>query len=74
VLFLSGVFFPLSGLPAPLRWLALANPLTHAVHLVRPLTAGSVPDGWALELLWVLLAAALGAAFGTVSLRRRMVV
>lgn len=74
VLFLSGVFFPLEGLPAPLRWAALANPLTHAVHLVRPLSAGQLPEGWPLELLWLVLASLLGGAFGVASLRRRMVV
>lgn len=74
VLFLSGVFFPLDGLPAPLRWAALANPLTHAVHLVRPLSAGEVPTGWGLELLWLLLASLVGGGFGVASLRRRMVV
>jgi lipooligosaccharide transport system permease protein len=74
VLFLSGVFFPLSGLPEPLRWLAAANPLTHTVHLVRPLVSGTVPPGWPLEVLWIGLAGLLGTALGVVSLRRRIIV
>ncbi|WBY03753.1 ABC transporter permease [Ramlibacter tataouinensis] len=37
MMFLSGVFFPREQLPAPLRLLSEALPLTHAVELVRPL-------------------------------------
>ena len=40
---LSGVFFPLSQLPAPAQLLAQALPLTHAVALVRPLQQGMLP-------------------------------
>lgn len=40
---LSGVFFPLSQLPAPLQAAAQFLPLTHAVLLVRPLLAGELP-------------------------------
>lgn len=74
VLFLSGVFFPLEGLPTPLRVLAVLNPLTHAVHLVRPLSAGEMPEGWVLEVAILAVAGLLGGLFGVVSLRRRMVV
>jgi lipooligosaccharide transport system permease protein len=41
--FLSGAFFPLTQLPAPLVAFAQALPLTHAVALLRPLAAGSSP-------------------------------
>lgn len=74
VLFLSGVFFPLDGLPTPLRVAAMFNPLTHAVHVVRPLVRGAVPENWALEALWLLLAATVGTLLGSASLRRRMIV
>lgn len=73
VLFLSGVFFPLDRMPASLRAAAQLNPLTHAVHLIRPLSTGHAPPGWALEILWLLLAAAFGMALGVVNLRRRIV-
>lgn len=73
-LFLSGVFFPLDGLPPALTWLAMANPLTHTVHLVRPLAAGSVPESWWLEVIFLLTAAVLGFVVGAKSLRRRMVI
>ena len=32
---LSGAFFPLSGAPDALRWIMLANPVTHGVALLR---------------------------------------
>lgn len=31
----SGIFYPIETLPAPLRWLASANPLTYGVDLLR---------------------------------------
>ncbi len=71
--FLSGVFFPLDGLAPSLRAAAQLNPLTHTVHLIRPLSAGQVPPGWALEVLWLVIAAAVGMALGVASLRRRIV-
>jgi lipooligosaccharide transport system permease protein len=40
LLLLSGVFFPLSQMPAVVQSLALTLPLSHAVAVVRPLVAG----------------------------------
>ena len=74
VLFLSGVFFPLDVLPDSLRVAAQLNPLAHAVHLIRPLSLGQVPSGWPLEILWLLIAAALGTALSIANLRRRLVI
>ena len=45
MLLVSGVFFPLGQLPAPLHAVTQLLPLTHAVELVRPLMSGAVPDG-----------------------------
>lgn len=74
VLFLSGVFFPLDTLPTPLWVAAMLNPLTHTVHLVRPLVGGEVPQRWMLEVVWLLLAGLVGTLLGSLSLRRRMIV
>lgn len=74
VLFLSGAFFPIAGLPTPLRWIAEVNPLTHAVRLVRPLAAGGTPEAWWLDVAWLLVAALLGLIAATSGLRRRMIV
>jgi lipooligosaccharide transport system permease protein len=38
-----GVFFPLDGLPAPLRVVSTLLPLTHAVETIRPLMTGHWP-------------------------------
>ena len=32
---MSGAFFPLAGTPDALRWVMLANPVTHGVTLLR---------------------------------------
>jgi lipooligosaccharide transport system permease protein len=50
MLLVSGVFFPLGQLPAPLQAVTQLLPLTHAVELVRPLMSGAVPAGIALHL------------------------
>lgn len=72
VLFVSGVFFPLQELPAALQVVSTLSPLTHAVHLIRPLATGAVPSSWPLELLWIALAAVLGVLLGCASLSRKM--
>jgi lipooligosaccharide transport system permease protein len=43
MMLVSGVFFPLAQLPAPMQAAAQLLPLTHAVALVRPLMNGAVP-------------------------------
>jgi lipooligosaccharide transport system permease protein len=41
----SGVFFPISQLPAGVRWIAYVTPLWHGVDLSRQLTLGDVSVG-----------------------------
>ncbi|CAB1370927.1 ABC transporter permease [Denitratisoma oestradiolicum] len=67
---LSGVFFPLQQLPAPVQAIAQALPLTHAVALVRPLSLGQVPEQIALHLV-VLAVTALAAFALALKLARR---
>lgn len=69
---LSGVFFPLDGLPRGLAMVSAALPLTHGVQLVRPWLQG-LPADAPLVHGGVLVAAA-GLAFGAAShaLRRRL--
>jgi ABC-2 type transport system permease protein len=54
--FLSGIFYPVSTLPAPTRWLASANPLTYGVDLLRYglLGVSEIPVGRSAVLLCVL--------------------
>jgi len=69
--FLSGVYFPIEQMPAPLQWLAQVLPLTHAVALVRPLIIGEWPvqPWWPLAVL--LAYAAAGYYMALVLTRRR---
>ena len=72
MLLLSGVFFPVDRMPAPIRWAADVLPLSHAVALVRPLMIGRVPEDILLHLAVPLAyaVAALALAIGLV--RRRL--
>lgn len=75
-MFLSGIFVPVGGLPAPLRQIAELNPLTALATAARGLfhsPAGRVGDAWTLQhpvltsLLW---AAGLMAVFVPLCVRR----
>lgn len=48
---MSGVFFPLEGMPALVQTGAQMLPLYHAVELVRPLMIGQSPEGWVLHII-----------------------
>jgi len=51
MVFLSGVFFPLSQVPAWLQTVARWLPLTAAVDLMRPLVLGRAPEHFVREAL-----------------------
>jgi len=72
LVFLSGVYFPLTQLPGWLRWAAEWLPVTAAVNLVRPLALGR----WPLDPVGdLLLLAVWGAVCFVLALgltRRRM--
>jgi len=44
MMFLSGVFFPLQGLPAWMNILVKVNPATYGVALIRQVVLGVLPD------------------------------
>jgi lipooligosaccharide transport system permease protein len=67
---LSGVFFPLEQLPAPLQTVALALPLSHAVAVTRPLLLGEIPAA-ITQHLCVLLAYAVAGFYAALVLTRR---
>jgi ABC-2 type transport system permease protein len=76
MMFLSGIFVPVGGLPSPLRELAEINPLTSLATAVRELfhnPTGHLPDVWTLQhpvatsLLW---AFGLMALFVPLAVRR----
>jgi ABC-type multidrug transport system permease subunit len=76
LMFLSGIFVPVAGLPDGLRQIAEVNPLTTLATATRELfhsPTGNVPDVWMLQhpvlssLAW---AAVLMAIFVPLSVRR----
>ncbi|HEX8141752.1 MAG TPA: ABC transporter permease [Pyrinomonadaceae bacterium] len=72
-IFLCGAWFPLEVLPAPLRWLAWAIPLTSAVDLTRALLTGRFMGRHLLESFYLCAAAFVCCEWALRSLRRRMV-
>jgi lipooligosaccharide transport system permease protein len=72
MVFLSGVFFPVTQLPAPLvavmRWL----PLVPAVDLVRPLVLGHAPPHLWADTAQLLVTAALAIWVSMALMRRRL--
>jgi lipooligosaccharide transport system permease protein len=71
---LSGVFYPVSSLPAPLQTAVQMLPLTHAVDLVRPLIAGQPVTHVTLHLAVLAAYAVTGFAIAAVLIRRRLLV
>lgn len=72
MIFLSGVYYPTTQLPAWLQTLAAVLPLSAAVDLVRPLLLGQMPDSPALKLAALLLYGATGFYLASVLTRRRL--
>jgi len=70
MIFLSGVYYPVSALPDWLAPVAGALPLAAAVELARPLVIGEWPQDW-LRPLATLLAFAGGALYLALVLTRR---
>ena len=72
MMLLSGVFFPLSQLPAPIRAFTNLLPLPNAVELIRPLMLGRTPDNILLHLGVLVLYAVVALWLCLWLLRRRM--
>ena len=75
VMFLfSGVFFPLTTLPAWARVLAWWLPLTHAVPLCRALTSGTASPWLLGDALWIVTVLAGAFVLAERLVRRRLLV
>ena len=71
----SGVFFPISQLPAGVRWVAYVTPLWHGVDLSRQLTLGRIDIISALGHIAFLVAiCVLGVLAANRNYRRRLLV
>jgi len=71
--FFSGVFFPLSGLPQAVQWLAWALPLTHAVSLARAALQGAAHWGLLVDIAWLAVLAAGTFWLALRLMRRRLI-
>lgn len=69
----GGVFFPLEGLPEWARWGAWCLPLTHAVDVVRALTAGRVDAATLRDLVWLVAFTVPVFALAVALVRRRII-
>ena len=72
MMLLSGVFYPLSNMPAWLQAIAGALPLTHAVALGRPLLLGRWPPSPLVNVVVLLAYGVVGFAIALRLLRRRL--
>jgi len=73
MVFLSGIFFPLDGLPAWARTASFFLPLTHVVNMVRPLALGNLSLKMFLDLLLVALVLILFLILSLKMMRRRLI-
>lgn len=72
MMLVSGVFFPVSQLPAAFQAVAQVLPLTHAVALARPLMTGAVPADIPLHLAVLAAYAVVSIYVALVLTRRRL--
>lgn len=72
MIFLSGVYYPTTQLPAWLQAISQFLPLSAAVHLVRPLILGQWPDAPLVDLSILIFYTVAGFYIAAVLTRRRL--
>jgi lipooligosaccharide transport system permease protein len=72
MMMLSGVFFPVSQLPAALQNVSALLPLTHAIDLVRPLLNGTGPENVVLHITVIVAYTLAGFYLSLVLFRNRL--
>ncbi|NMM27648.1 MAG: ABC transporter permease [Glaciimonas sp.] len=72
MVFLSGVYYPITQLPDWLQWVSWVLPLGAAVNLVRPLILGAWPATPVHDLALLLTYCIVGFYLATVLTRRRL--
>jgi lipooligosaccharide transport system permease protein len=72
MMMLSGVFFPVEQMPAPVQAAAKTLPLYHGVALVRPLLSGELAPAAGQHLAVLAAYAVVGFYVATVLTRRRL--
>lgn len=69
----SGVFYPISTLPAFAQGIVQVLPLSHAIALIRPLVAGQGVDQPLLHVAVLVAYAVIGYLAASVFIRRRLI-
>lgn len=72
MVFLSGVYYPITQLPGWLQAISGLLPLSAAVNLVRPLILGGWPSAPVIDIIILLAYCAVGFYGATVLTRRRL--
>ncbi|SFM47741.1 ABC transporter permease [Methanolobus profundi] len=71
----SGTFFPLSALPVPIQYFAIAFlPLTHIVNVIRLLSFGVLSTSILFDVAWVLVVTAILLVLSINLMKKRLVV
>jgi lipooligosaccharide transport system permease protein len=68
----SGVFFPIDGMPAIVKTIAWFLPLTHAVNVIRPASMGAYSMSFLLDIVWMVAFTAIFYAISMVLMKRRL--
>lgn len=72
-LFFGGVFFPLEGLPEPLRIAAWFLPTTHVATIFRSLNYGTIDWAMAGDFLWLIVTGTFFTLLSLRLMRRRLI-
>lgn len=70
---ISGVFFPISGLPVILQKIAWFSPLYHLVNIARGLVTGNIGAYMAGDIAWMLVVTLLVLPAPVFLLRRLII-
>lgn len=71
----SGTFFPLSLMPIPIQYFAIAFlPLTHVVSIVRALTLANLNEFMILNFVWIIIASVVLFVLSVNLMKRKLVV
>jgi lipooligosaccharide transport system permease protein len=71
---ISGVFFPLEGLPQAVRVAAWLSPLTHLVNPVRAMVLGTLTPAHLLDVLWLAVHILIFTNWALWRMRKRLIV
>jgi lipooligosaccharide transport system permease protein len=71
--FFSGIIFPVSSLPASVRWIGEALPLTHSVRLARAFAVDKFGAGLFLDLAYVVFFIIAFSYLSVILMKKRLI-